>query len=63
VDGEAETELRLTTECEEKLATVVVETENAKVAGKYLVDGYFAPSQLKAAIDRTRKKEDAEGLR
>ena len=63
VDGTAETIATQTTMCEEKLATLVVETKNAKVGGKYLVEGYFAPSQLQAAIDRTRKKEDAEGLR
>ena len=39
----------------EELAQLVVETGNTKVTGKYLVEGYFAPSQLKAAIDRTRK--------
>jgi hypothetical protein len=62
-DGTAETIATQTTKCEEELANLVVETGNAKVAGKYLVEGYFAPSQLQAVIDRPRKKEDAEGLR
>jgi len=36
-------------ECSEKLARVVVETGNAKVAGKLVADHEIAPSQLEAA--------------
>lgn len=54
--GEAETIATQTTKCGDELAQLAVETGNAKVAGKYLAEGYFAPSQLEAAIARTHKE-------
>jgi hypothetical protein len=42
--------------CSERLAQLAVEAGNAKVAGKWLAEGYFAPSQLKKADSDLRNK-------
>lgn len=47
--GSVETRQKDFTECGENLAKLAVEAGNAKIAGKWLADGYFAPSQLEAA--------------
>jgi hypothetical protein len=43
--------------CSEELAQLAVEAGNAKVAAKWLADGYFAPSQLKKADSDLRNKQ------
>jgi hypothetical protein len=55
-NGSIEARQKTLTECGDKLAEVVIETGNAKVGGKLLVDGYIAPSQLDAAEARLRTK-------
>jgi hypothetical protein len=50
--GEVTTITRLNEKCGQELAELDVESRNPKIAGKYLAEGYFAPSQLKAAVDK-----------
>jgi hypothetical protein len=50
--GTAEANQRDFIKCSEDLAQLAVESGNAKVAGKWLVEGYFAPSQLQTAEAR-----------
>lgn len=44
--------------CSEDLAQLAVESGNAKVSGKWLVEGYFAPSQLQTAEARLNARKD-----
>jgi hypothetical protein len=54
--GEAEANQRDFLKCSEKLAYFAVEAGNVKVAGKHLVEGDFAPSQLQAAEAKYNQK-------
>jgi hypothetical protein len=55
-NGIAETLQTQTIKCSEQLAELAVESGNTKVAGKYLAEGYFAPSQLEAAAAKLNRK-------
>ena len=54
--GDAETRQKDFVECSEKLARLAVETGDPKIASKLIVDGYVAPSQLKAAAAQHKQK-------
>jgi len=53
--GEAATQQLEVTKCGDTLAQVLVESGNPKLAGKYLAEGYLAPSQLEAAMARSHR--------
>jgi hypothetical protein len=59
-DGTAEADQRNFIKCSEDLAQLAVESGNAKVAGKWLVEGYFAPSQLQTAEARLNARKDGQ---
>ena len=42
--------------CGDHLAELAVEAGNAKVAGKWLAEGFFAPEQLQSAEDKIKAK-------
>jgi hypothetical protein len=59
-DGTAEANQRNFIKCSEDLAQLAVESGNAKVAGKWLVEGYFAPSQLQTAEARLNARKSRQ---
>jgi hypothetical protein len=59
-DGYAETRQKDFFECGEKLAQLAVETGNTKVAAKWVVNGYIAPSQLETAASQYKQKQSGE---
>ena len=56
--GEAESNQKNFMKCSEELAELAVESGNAKVAGKWLVEGYFAPSQLQTAENMINSRKN-----
>lgn len=52
----AETHSKDVVVCGDHLAELAVESGNAKVAGKWLAEGFFTPEQLQAAYDKVNGK-------
>ena len=58
--GYAESRQKDFVECGERLAQLAVETGNAKVAARWVVNGYITPSQLEAAASQYKQKQPGE---